>query len=364
MASALSASGTLNISGASTFGSILAANTVTAQVLGNAGATLTGTLTAGAQNNITSATGLTTLAATNGNIANLASNYAAINNLSTANIQATGGSVTGISNLSTAALVATGATTLAALTATTVTAPTIGNTGAIITGTLNTAAQNNLTTANNLVGVGTINTGVWQANVVAPAYGGTGVNNGSSTLTLSGSYTLNQSVASGAAPAFVGTNFTGNASGMTAGRVVNGVYTTDAWSNPAWITNINWNKLTGTAPVVSTFNNDAGYVSVGLGLSQTWQNVKASRAGDGTTYTNSTGKPIQVSIVVSLFSGTSASLVIGGVVVASAAYTQSTGTSSHTAQLSAVVPASTNYSLTLAANLGVSPTISQWAELR
>lgn len=41
-----------------------------------------------------------------------------------------------------------------------------------------------------------------------------------------------------------------------------------------------------------------------LGVSQTWQDVKASRSL-GTTYTNSTGKPIQVSVSISNSSGSS-----------------------------------------------------------
>lgn len=61
-----------------------------------------------------------------------------------------------------------------------------------------------ITLQNNFIG-----TGAWQSAVINPTYGGTGVNNGSNTLTVSGSYTLNQSVASGAAPTFTGTNFTG-----------------------------------------------------------------------------------------------------------------------------------------------------------
>jgi hypothetical protein len=42
------------------------------------------------------------------------------------------------------------------------------------------AGQNSITT------LGTIGTGVWQGTIVGPTYGGTGVNNGSSTLTLAG----------------------------------------------------------------------------------------------------------------------------------------------------------------------------------
>jgi hypothetical protein len=41
----------------------------------------------------------------------------------------------------------------------------------------------------SLTSVGTIGTGTWQGTVIAPTYGGTGVNNGSSTLTLAGNVT-------------------------------------------------------------------------------------------------------------------------------------------------------------------------------
>jgi len=41
----------------------------------------------------------------------------------------------------------------------------------------------------SLTSVGTLTTGVWNASIIGPTYGGTGVNNGSNTLTLSGSVT-------------------------------------------------------------------------------------------------------------------------------------------------------------------------------
>ena len=44
-------------------------------------------------------------------------------------------------------------------------------------------------TGSSLTSVGTIGTGVWQGTVVGPTYGGTGVNNGSNTLTLAGNVT-------------------------------------------------------------------------------------------------------------------------------------------------------------------------------
>lgn len=47
--------------------------------------------------------------------------------------------------------------------------------------TLPTVVQGNITTT------GTLTTAVWNATIISPAYGGTGINNGSNTLTLSGS---------------------------------------------------------------------------------------------------------------------------------------------------------------------------------
>ncbi|CAB4183531.1 hypothetical protein UFOVP1464_21 [uncultured Caudovirales phage] len=45
--------------------------------------------------------------------------------------------------------------------------------------------------------------------------------------------------------AFVGTNITGTAASLTAGAVTDGVYTTGSYSNPAWITALANNKITG-----------------------------------------------------------------------------------------------------------------------
>lgn len=44
--------------------------------------------------------------------------------------------------------------------------------------------------------LGTITTGVWQGTIISPTYGGTGVNNGSSTLTLGGNLTTSGAFAS------------------------------------------------------------------------------------------------------------------------------------------------------------------------
>jgi len=52
-----------------------------------------------------------------------------------------------------------------------------------ISSTLPIAVQNNITTT------GTISGGTWNGNIIAPAYGGTGINNGTSTITLGGNLT-------------------------------------------------------------------------------------------------------------------------------------------------------------------------------
>jgi hypothetical protein len=66
-----------------------------------------------------------------------------------------------------------------------------------VIGTLNriTANADSIDIASTYVGqtsittLGTIGTGIWQGTIVAPTYGGTGVNNGSSTITIAGNLT-------------------------------------------------------------------------------------------------------------------------------------------------------------------------------
>jgi hypothetical protein len=118
----------------------LVATTLTAGTIGNSGAVLTGTLSSGAQNNITSATGITAL----GTITSLVAT-----NFNTGNAVITGGSINNVT---------VGATThttgrFTTVTATTVNAGTIGNSGATLTGTLSTAAQNNITSVGTLTGL-------------------------------------------------------------------------------------------------------------------------------------------------------------------------------------------------------------------
>jgi len=75
------------------------------------------------------------------------------------------------------------------------------------------------------------------------------------------------------------------------------------------------NGTTWESVPFSTVINNAGGV---LGIGQTWQNVGGSRA-KGVTYTNTTGKPIQVSIGTATNNATSAFFVINGTTVSSIA---------------------------------------------
>ena len=94
-----------------------------------------------------------------------------------------------------------------------------------------------------------------------------------------------------------------------------------------------------------------------FGVGQTWQDVTASRA-NGVTYINTTGKPIQLSIVVKDTNNTaSVTLKIGGVVAAHLPDLAG-GWYYGYQQLTAIVPTAQSY------QLDTSEIVSYWAELR
>lgn len=86
-----------------------------------------------------------------------------------------------------------------------------------------------------------------------------------------------------------------------------------------------------------------------VGVGQTWQNVLGSRVV-GTTYTNSTGKPIQLHIITN--GSSTNTLTIGGV-----AFPTITTSVSATATHSAIVPVGATYSVAGSA-------LFSWMELR
>ncbi|RKS87347.1 hypothetical protein DES39_0568 [Orbus hercynius] len=103
---------------------------------------------------------------------------------------------------------------------------------------------------------------------------------------------------------------------------------------------------------VITTENIGSYQS-GLGVNQTWQDVKSSRSA-GAIYTNTTGRPITVNITTGQDGGGWAYLYVDDVIVAGYFYTDRYGNGS---VLSAVVPNNSTYKLSAGA-------VSFWAELR
>ena len=95
-----------------------------------------------------------------------------------------------------------------------------------------------------------------------------------------------------------------------------------------------------------------------VGYGQTWQNVGASRV-IGTTYTNTTGKPIMVNVYCanSGSAGSNATLTVGGIYVSYIVGDTTNGGAGAT--LSAIVPAGVTYSVDT-----VNRTIGFWTELR
>lgn len=91
-----------------------------------------------------------------------------------------------------------------------------------------------------------------------------------------------------------------------------------------------------------------------VGLAQTWQNMTASRA-QGTTYTNSTGKPIMLSICSGSAASSGVALVVSGLSVATSLIQLAGG--SFIASVTAMVPPGATYSV-------ASWNTGTWFELR
>jgi len=125
----------------------------------------------------------------------------------------------------------------------------------------------------------------------------------------------------------------------------------------------------GTSPVTFIPTSVAGYVLTSAGLTggwvaaapptrigsgQTWQDVTSSRSS-GTTYTNSTGTAIQISIVIIATGSDQGSLVINGVTAVSSIV----GATNATHQYSFIIPDENTYVLTLTGG-----SVNRWLELR
>lgn len=112
----------------------------------------------------------------------------------------------------------------------------------------------------------------------------------------------------------------------------------------------------GELPVAAaTKANHAIRFDQALGLGQTWQNMTGSRALS-TTYTNSTGKPIMVSVKGAVNSGANVILTVGGLAISQQG---NTTTSAETLTVCGIVPPGATYQVQME-----SGSISAWSELR
>ena len=194
-ASSIGNSSTAFTGTSATIGGTVNANTIQAGTIGNTGATLTGTLSTAAQTNITSVGTLTSLAVTGntstGNLVVNASggvyspNYYFANGLSIISV------ATAYGNTQVGAYLTTYNGTIGSVTTSTVSAGTIGNSGAVLYGTLNSssASQPNITTLAGLTNFGTVGqTTIAAGNLTVSGnlvVNGNNVSIGSSTLSIS-----------------------------------------------------------------------------------------------------------------------------------------------------------------------------------
>jgi hypothetical protein len=281
----------------------------------------TGTLLTASQPNVT---GLGTLTAlnVNGNVAITAAsatlngspiarigdpaNFSSINSTPIGNAVPSTGAFT---TLTASALTRTAAlTSNGTIIASTVQAGTIGNSGAVLFGTLNSssASQPNLTTASALVSVGNVTTGTWSATTVQPQYGGTGVNNGVRTITLGGSltttaaWTLNQNVEINSSPTLRGTNFNSIPNGALTNNsiVINGTSVALGGTYSSSIVG----SVTGTANQITT---SAASGNITLSAPQnlhTGSNFQVNSLGVGTGASGTAGEIRATNNVVAYYS--------------------------------------------------------------
>lgn len=125
---------------------------------------------------------------------------------------------------------------------------------------------------------------------------------------------------------------------------------------------VSGNLGTPTTLVGTNITGTANSLNAGLGVNQTWQNVTGSRVS-GTTYTNSTGKPIFVYIQATPTSSGAnyVNVFING--VALGYFGQGSGASTNTVYSSSwtvIIPSGDTYRATTVGSIS----IENWFELR
>jgi hypothetical protein len=108
-----------------------------------------------------------------------------------------------------------------------------------------------------------------------------------------------------------------------------------------------------------TYPDASTETSASIGYGQTWQDVGPTGTNarvSGTTYTNSTGRPIMVTAGGQAVSGSpNIAVVVAGVTIISWSFPYGTGQ-----PVTFIVPVGATYSITFASGT----TLNRWAELR
>lgn len=188
---------------------------------------------------------------------------------------------TGITNVTfpTTGTLATTAGTVASVTGTANRITSTGGTTPVIDISAAYVGQSSITT------LGTIGTGVWQGTVIGSTYGGTGVNNGSSTLTLAGNLATSGAFAS----TFTMTGAT-NVTFPTSGTLSTTTGTVTSVSGTT-------NRITSTGGATPVIDISASYVgqssitTLGTITTGVWTGTTIAIANGGTAVTSVTTAP-------------------------------------------------------------------------
>lgn len=119
---------------------------------------------------------------------------------------------------------------------------------------------------------------------------------------------------------------------------------------------LSWNNLKAT--LLTYFDTLYSRTTSIFGIGQNWQDVTASRSA-GVTYTNTTGKPIYVSITQNQNNAASATLTIDGIIVSYSANKNTNNTNGLGMFVCGIVPNNSTYLYNQSAS-----TVVVWGELR
>lgn len=169
----------------------------------------------------------------------------------------------------------------------------------------------------------------------------------------SGSVTLDPPAIAGSTvitlPDTSGTMLTTTSAATGTGDLVKA--TAPTLSSPVLVTP---NLGTPSAAVLTNATGTANSLNAGIGVNQTWQNVTASRVS-GTTYTNSTGKPITIKVYSVAAPTSQVAITVSG--TAFPTISSSVGGGTFQVFDMAIVPAGATYSATTVGTM-------TWWELR